>query len=62
MRRPDLEVALHAGDCVLSEIDEESLEVIHPYALDHDEARVEIQFFLRAWQMRHPDVSVELSS
>jgi hypothetical protein len=50
------------GGCVSRAVDEETLEVVHPDAETADEARTELAFFLRAWQLRHPDVAVWIAS
>lgn len=49
------------GGCVPSAVDAGTLEVIHPYAADANEARTELTFFLRAWRWAHPDVEVTFS-
>jgi hypothetical protein len=57
---PRLVDDLLRGGCVPSAVDEETVEVIQPYAEDAREARTELVFFLRAWQARHPDVELTL--
>jgi hypothetical protein len=49
------------GGCVPRAVDEETLEVVHPDAHTAAVARMELTFFLRAWQSRHPDVDVRLA-
>jgi hypothetical protein len=49
------------GGCVPRKVDEETLEVVHPDAGTADEARIELTYFLRAWQSKHPDVDVQLA-
>ena len=46
------------GGCVPSRVDYETVDVIHPDAVDAREAQTELRFFLRAWQSRHPGVLV----
>jgi hypothetical protein len=48
------------GGCVPRRVDDETLEVVHVEADTADEARTELDFFLRAWQSRHPNVDVTL--
>jgi hypothetical protein len=48
------------GGCVPSKVDDETVDVIHPYARDAREARTELAFFLRAWQSKHPGVELSL--
>jgi len=55
-----LALALARGDCVVTPAGLDTLTVVHPSARDEDEARSELVFFLRAWQARHPEVSVQL--
>ena len=49
------------GGCVPAKVDDDTIVVIHPEAVDATEAQTELRFFLRAWQSRHPDVLVTLS-
>jgi hypothetical protein len=46
------------GGCVPSVAHDGMLDVIQPDARDAREARIELTFFLRAWQSRHPEVEV----
>jgi hypothetical protein len=48
------------NDCVVSGLSERSLNVLHEAARDDDEARAEVAFFVRAWQLAHPGVDVAL--
>jgi hypothetical protein len=50
------------GGCVPARVDDETVDVIHPDATDAREARTELGFFLRAWQSRHPEVVLTISS
>lgn len=47
--------------CVPARMDEETVEVIHPDAASAREALTELAFFLRAWQLRHPEVALTIS-
>ncbi len=50
----DLAEALLRGDCVVTAVAGETLDVSHPYASSRDEARVELAFFVKAWTAAHP--------
>lgn len=52
--------SLQRGDCLSAPVAEDECQVVHPFALDELEARVELMFFLRAWAISYPDVRVEL--
>jgi hypothetical protein len=56
---PDLIESLSRGDCLPSRVTTDTCLVWHPYARDDQEARLELGFFLRAWQARHPGVAVD---
>jgi hypothetical protein len=56
----DLVISLLKGDCVPELVAECTVDVIHPYAVDDKEARVEISFFLRAWKSKHYGIDVAL--
>lgn len=64
LSRPDLAGqlanALTAGDCLCARIDAETMLVVHRAAADEAEARLELGFFLRAWEGLHRGVRVEL--
>lgn len=49
------------GGCVPARLDDETVEVIYPDAMDACEAWMELGFFLRAWQARHPEVVVTVA-
>jgi hypothetical protein len=59
--REDLAAALNEGGCISSAIDD-GCEILAPFAVPDQEARVEVAFFVRAWQMRYPHVTVELTA
>jgi hypothetical protein len=56
----DLIEALWRGDCVPDQVAADTCVVVHPFAFDDREASIEIGFFLKAWQARHPGVAAEL--
>jgi hypothetical protein len=55
---PGLIDAFLRNHCVAQRLDDETCLVVHVRAHDTDEARKELNFFLRAWQALHPSVSV----
>jgi hypothetical protein len=48
------------NDCVAHAVGMRLCQVIHVHADDPEQARVEVTFFLRSWQLRHPGVTAEL--
>ena len=52
----DLIAAFRSSGCGASRVGLRACAVEHRTAHDEDEARVEITFFVRAWQSRHPFV------
>jgi hypothetical protein len=59
LTRPELAAeladALAAGDCLCAQVGPRTLVVLHRAAASKAEARTELAFFLRAWQLRHAD-------
>jgi hypothetical protein len=55
----DLRKALADADCSIAQVGGATLLVTHPLE-DEAEARLELAFFLRAWQANRPDAEVEL--
>ena len=49
----ELVASLLRGHCVPVLVDETTVDVIHPHAVDSREAAVEILFFLRAWEIKN---------
>jgi hypothetical protein len=49
------------GGCVPSVAEDGTLDVAQPDARDAREARLELTFYLRVWQARHPGVEVSLA-
>jgi hypothetical protein len=58
---PDLIDAFTRCGCLANRIAPGACRVVHPHARDRDEARLEIAFFLRAWQLRHPGVEATIA-
>ena len=56
----ELHHALRDADCSAVPVGDDTLLVTHPLALDETEARLELGFFLKAWQASRPDAEVEL--
>ena len=56
----DLAAALAAGDCHCARVAGDTFVVLHRAASHDDEARVELQFCLRAWAGRHTGGRAEL--
>ena len=50
------------NDCVAQPVSRDSCIVVHLHANSADEARRELEFFLRAWQIAHPGVSAVVTS
>jgi hypothetical protein len=57
----DLVDAFARGGCIADRTTGTACSVVHPLASDDDEALLEVAFFLRAWQLRHPDVGAKLT-
>jgi hypothetical protein len=47
------------ADCSIAQVADDTLLVSHPLT-DETEARMELTFFLRAWQAKRPDAEIEL--
>jgi hypothetical protein len=54
---PGLVDLLLANGCVAHVVGDDACVVVHVQAGDADEARRELAFFLRAWQLEHSGVS-----
>lgn len=57
---PGVERALQRGGCVTHRVGERTLRVVRPHCADRMQARVELQFFLRALQRARPDATTTL--
>jgi hypothetical protein len=56
----DLRDALAEASCSTVPVGPDTLLVTHALAVDEGEARLELSFFLSAWQASRPDAEVEL--
>jgi hypothetical protein len=56
----DLLQSLHKGDCSAVRLPDGTYEVVHRHATNDREARLELAFFIRAWQTKHPGACAEL--
>jgi len=56
----ELRATLAASDYSTARIDAATLLVTRPLAIDEDDARVELAFYLKAWAITHPGVEAEL--
>ena len=54
----ELMAALLRNGCVTQRIGLQTFVALHVQAMHEAEARLELDFFLRAWSLGHPDVSV----
>jgi hypothetical protein len=53
---PDLVGSLLRSGCVAATLGDDSCAVVHVHALDAEEARREVTFFLGAWRLGHAGV------
>lgn len=58
---PGLVASFLGAECVAQAVERDSCVVVHPHADDSRQAHEEVAFFVRAWQLDHPDVEVELT-
>jgi hypothetical protein len=58
---PDLIDALRRSGCLAERAASSACRVVHVHASSAEEARIEVAFFLRAWELRHPGVAVTIS-
>ena len=58
----DLMAALARNGCLTNRTGPSTFRVVSPRARDVREAQLEIGFFVRAWQARHPGVEAILTS
>jgi hypothetical protein len=61
----DLVTALSESECVVSRTDADSIEVGAPWQIFDSvqpkrQAELELTFFLRAWEARHPGIATTL--
>jgi hypothetical protein len=57
----DLMAALARHGCLTNRVGPATLRVVCPRARDAREAQLEVRFFVRAWQARHPNVEAVLT-
>jgi hypothetical protein len=55
---PGLISALSSNDCITQRVGSDACRVVHVFAGQAEEALSELVFFVRAWQLAHPDVWV----
>ena len=48
-----LRTFLERRECAVGQVDADTLEVSLPHELDADQARLELDFYLRVWQSLH---------
>lgn len=58
----ELRASLEDADCSAVPVSDDTLLVTHPFAHDEHEARLELKFFLAAWQAARPGAEAELVS
>jgi len=58
---PEIMGALARNGCLTSKITPNVCRVVYPRAEDAREAWLEVEFFIRAWQVHHPHVETHLS-
>jgi len=58
----DLVAALSRHGCVAHRRGSDACRVVHVHATDAAEARRELQFFVRAWQLSHPSVTARVTA
>lgn len=60
--REELLQFLRRADCQAEAEDESTVVVSVPAALGEEQARMEVDLYLKAWQASHPDVDVEVEA
>jgi hypothetical protein len=58
--REELIAFLRRADCKVRADDDGTLDVDVPDAIGEDQARLEVDLYLKAWQASHPDVEAHL--
>ena len=58
--RRDLLASLDEGNCSAVQLPDGTFEVVHRQASNQREAQLELAFFVRAWQAKHPYAAAEL--
>jgi hypothetical protein len=59
---PRLMEALARSGCFVRGTSANTLDVVHPKAPDEREARLELAFFLRAWELDYPGAGLRITS
>ena len=60
--REELLRFLRQADCQAEAEDESTVVVTVPAALGEEQARMEVDLYLKAWQASHPDVEVDVEA
>jgi hypothetical protein len=55
---PELIDRLRNAGCFAAQLSDHTCAVRYPRAVDEREARSEVEFFVRAWQLTRPQVAV----
>lgn len=58
---PGLVASFLRAECVAQAVERDTCVVVHALAEDSRQAHEEVAFFVRAWQVDHPGVDVELT-
>jgi hypothetical protein len=58
---PELMTGLADCGCRAESVTPSACRVVPPHASNPEHARVELDFFLRAWELRHPGVETVVS-
>jgi hypothetical protein len=54
----DLVRSLERCACTIRELSDRAFEITAVYGRDVDEVRLEVEFFLRAWDAAHPGIDL----
>ncbi len=60
--REELLQFLRQADCQAEAEDDSTVVVSVPAALGEEQARMEVDLYLKAWQASHPDMEVEVEA
>jgi hypothetical protein len=58
----DLLQFLRRADCEAEAEDDSTVVVTVPAALGEEQARMEVDLYLKAWQASHPDVEIDVEA
>jgi hypothetical protein len=56
----ELDATLREAEVVSVRADDTTLVVLHPLAMDENEEKIELTFFVKAWCARRPELQFEL--